>query len=66
MEIHLREKSICISGNIDLNSQEWVAIGNSKSGDPKEIKGDIIIRDAVIKIINSLPIIVNTKDYLVV
>ena len=42
-------KSICISGNIDLNSQEWVAIGNSKSGDPKEIKGDIIIRDAVIK-----------------
>ena len=42
-------KSICISGNIDLNSQEWIAIGNSRSGDPKEIKGDIIIKDAVIK-----------------
>ena len=42
-------KSICISGDIDLNSKEWIAIGGSNAGDAKEIKGSIIIQDAVVR-----------------
>lgn len=41
-------KSIFITGNINLNQKEWFVIGKGTPGQPAEIKGNIVIKDAVI------------------
>lgn len=41
-------KSICITGNIDLNGKEWPVIGCNGADNPSEIKGTIVIQNAVI------------------